>query len=56
MYAAVLKVATFLFFQMFVPDDSVFAYTIFVEHTTSSNVVNSKVGKQTKRREIVIHK
>ena len=53
MYAAVLKVATFLFLQMFVPDDSVFAYTIFVEHTSSSNVVNSKVGKQTKRRKDV---
>ena len=52
----IFKVATFFFPQLFVPNDSVFAYLIFVEHTCCSNVVNSKVGKQMKRCEIVIHK
>ena len=37
-----------LFFPLFVPDDSVFAQTIFAEHTTCSHVVNSKEGKQKK--------
>ena len=41
------------FLQLFVPNDSVFASPIFVEHTTCSNVFNSKVGKQTKRRKDV---
>ena len=44
------------FLQLLVPNYSVFAQPIFVVHTCCSNVVTSKVGKQTKRREIVIHK
>ena len=48
--------ATFLFLQLLVPNDSAFAKPIFVEHRCCSNVVNLKVGKLTKRCEIVIHK
>ena len=44
------------FLQLFVPNTSAFAYSIFVEYTCCSNVVNSKMGKQTKRCERVIHK
>ena len=44
------------FLQLFVSSNSAFACPIFVKHTCCSNVVNSKVGKQTKRCEIVIHK
>ena len=43
----------FLFLRLLVPNDSVFALLIFVEHTSCLNVVNSKVGKQTKRRKDV---
>ena len=53
---ALFKVATFLFLQLFVPNDSAFASPTFFEHTCCSNVVNSKEGKQTKRCEKVIHK
>ena len=38
------------FLQRFVSDDSVFSLPIFVEHTSCWNVVNSSVGKETKRR------
>ena len=45
---------SFLFFlQLLVSNDSAFVYTIFVQNTCCSNVVNFK---QTKRYEIVIHK
>ena len=50
------KVAKFFFLQLFVPNDSAIAEPIFTEHTCCSNVINSKVGKQTKKFEIVIHK
>ena len=46
----------FFFLQPLVPNDSAFLYTIFVKHTCCSNIVNSKVGKQTKSRDIFIHK
>ena len=44
------------FLLLFVRNDSAFAEPIFVEQTRCSNVVNSKMGKQTKRCEIFIHK
>ena len=47
---------SFCFLQLLVPSDSAFAQPAFAEHTCCSNVVNSKVGKQAKRREIVIRK
>ena len=50
-----LKVATFLFWGLFVHSDSAFRYSIFVALTSCSNVVNSTVGKQTKKCEIVIY-
>ena len=53
----------FFFLQLFVPNDiacHVMAFvpsdSIFVEHTCCVNVVNSNVGKQTKKSGIVIHK
>ena len=55
-WCALFKVATFLFLEMFVPNDSAFGLPIHVEHTRCSKNVNSKVGKQTNWREIVIHK
>ena len=44
------------FLQMFVSNESALAYPTLVERTCCLNVVNSKVGKHTKRCEIVIHK
>ena len=52
---AVFKWLRSFFLQLFVSNDSAFAYPMF-EHTCCSNIVNSKVGKQTKRCEIVINK
>ena len=54
-WCALLKVATFPFFPIS-RNDNAFSLSIIVEHNCCSNVVNSKVGKQTKRCEIVFHK
>ena len=54
-WCALSKVSTFLFLQLFVPNNSAFAQPIFVEHTCCSNVVNSKVGKQKEACDIIIH-
>ena len=54
-WCALSKVSTFLFLQLFVPNNSAFAQPIFVEHTSCSNVVNSKVGKQKEACDIIIH-
>ena len=55
-WCALFRKVNFLFLQLFVPNDSAFAEPIFVERMCCSNVVNSKVGKQTTWYEIVTHK
>ena len=54
-WCALLKATIFHFLLLFVRNDSVFAWPIFVEHTRYSDFVNSKVGKKRKRCEILIH-
>ena len=51
--AFLLEVATFLFFPAVSSNNSAF---ICLFYFCSSNIVNSKMGKQAKRCEIVIHK
>ena len=48
-----IQVAMFFFLELFVRNGSVFAESIFVEHTSCLNIVNSKVGEQTKRQKDV---